>query len=98
LLVLWEALLLCLVHFIACSGTDGAADVLVAASCASFLVVGLTGPWLRLLPPSQLCDGGEFTATAATVASSSTACFRWVSGLCSVIARRPWSSTCHSIM
>jgi hypothetical protein len=60
-----------LVHFIARSGSGGVADVLAAVSRTSCLVVGLAGPWLRLLSSSQLCDGGEFTATAAAVASSS---------------------------
>jgi hypothetical protein len=61
---------LCLVHCLGCSGSGDAVDVLASGSCTSRAVVGLAGPRLQLLPPLVLCDGGVFTATMASVASS----------------------------
>jgi hypothetical protein len=51
-------------------GSGDAVDVLASVSCTSRAVVGLAGPRLQLLLPLVLCDGGVFTATMASVASS----------------------------
>jgi hypothetical protein len=77
----WEAscMWLCLVHCLARIGSGGAADVLAAASRAS--PCGCRPGWPLASTKSTLgaCNGGEFTATVAAVASFSTPWFRWVS-------------------
>jgi hypothetical protein len=77
----WEASCgsACLVHCLERFGSGDAVDVLATGSCAS--PCGYRPGWPSASTNSTLgaCNGGEFTAMVAAVASSSTPWLRWVS-------------------
>jgi hypothetical protein len=72
----WFAWLLCLVHCLARLGSSGAADVLAATSCTSQCGCRPGRPLTSTKSALDACNGGEFTATVAAVASSLTPWFR----------------------